>query len=29
LVKDLGAWSLVEYAPGKQGYVADQYLRKE
>lgn len=29
VVKDLGAYSLIEYAPGHTGYVADQYLRKE
>lgn len=29
VIKDEGAWSLVEYAPGKQGYVSDQYLKKE
>lgn len=29
VIKDEGAWSLVEYAPGKRGYVADQYLKKE
>jgi N-acetylmuramoyl-L-alanine amidase len=28
VIKDLGAWSLVEYAPGKQGYLSDQYLKK-
>lgn len=28
VVQDLGAWSLVEYAPGKRGYLADQYLKK-
>lgn len=28
VLEDLGAWSLVEYAPGKKGYLADQYLKK-
>lgn len=28
VIRDLGAWSLVEYAPGKQGYLADQFLKK-
>lgn len=28
VVQDLGAWSLVEYAPGKRGYLSDQYLKK-
>jgi N-acetylmuramoyl-L-alanine amidase len=28
VIKDLGVWSLVEYAPGKQGYLSDQYLKK-
>jgi N-acetylmuramoyl-L-alanine amidase len=28
IIKDLGAWSEVEYAPGKRGYLADQYLKK-
>lgn len=28
VLQDLGAWSLVEYAPGKKGYLADQYLKK-
>lgn len=28
VIKDLGAWSEVEYAPGKRGYLADQYLKK-
>ena len=28
VLDDLGAWSLVEYAPGKKGYLADQYLKK-
>lgn len=29
VLQDLGAWSLVEYAPGKKGYLSDQYLKKE
>lgn len=28
VLQDLGDWSHVEYAPGKKGYVADQYLKK-
>ncbi len=28
VLRDLGAWSEVEYAPGKRGYVADQFLKK-
>lgn len=28
VIEDLGAWSHVEYAPGKRGYLADQYLKK-
>lgn len=28
VLQDLGPWSLVEYAPGRQGYVADQYIVK-
>lgn len=28
VLEDLGAWSHVEYAPGKRGYLSDQYLRK-
>lgn len=28
VLQDVGEWSLVEYAPGKTGYLADQYLKK-
>lgn len=28
LIKDLGDWNLIEYAPGKQGYVSEKYLQK-
>lgn len=28
VIQDLGQWSLIEYAPGKRGYIADQYLKK-
>lgn len=28
VIQDLGDWSYVEYAPGKKGYLADQYLKK-
>lgn len=28
VLEDLGAWSHVEYAPGKKGYLADQFLKK-
>jgi N-acetylmuramoyl-L-alanine amidase len=28
VIEDLGAWSHVEYAPGKRGYLADQFLKK-
>jgi N-acetylmuramoyl-L-alanine amidase len=28
VIEDLGVWSLVEYAPGQQGYLSDQYLKK-
>lgn len=29
LIRDLGAWSLIQYAPGREGCVANQYLKKE
>lgn len=29
VIRDLGPWSEVEYAPGKRGYLADQYLVKK
>lgn len=28
VIRDLGAWSEVEYAPNKRGYLADQYIKK-
>lgn len=28
VIKDAGDWCLVNYAPGKQGYVSQNYLRK-
>jgi N-acetylmuramoyl-L-alanine amidase len=28
LIKDLGEWNLIEYAPGKQGYVSEKFMQK-
>jgi N-acetylmuramoyl-L-alanine amidase len=28
VIRDLGAWAEVEYAPGHRGYLSDQYLKK-